>query len=102
MEKHMKDLTNSHKLYLIHRPTSIPETVSVTSVEALWLNQGLGTEPSTLTLSERQSMFDRAFKSILSRTGTYYGDELYDIDKATLNQPHLRPVSMITGWMTHR
>jgi hypothetical protein len=47
-------------------------------------------------------MFDRAFKSILSRTGTYYGDELYDIDKVTLNQPHLRPVSMITGWMTQR
>ena len=102
MEKHMTNLTNSHKLYLTHRPTSIPETVSVTSREALWLNQGLGTEPSTLTAFQRQDVFDRAFKSILNRTGTYYGDELYDVDKVVLNQPHFRPVSTITGWMAQR
>ena len=87
------ELTKAHKLYLTHRPTSIPETVSVTSREALWLMQGMGDIATNSTISERMDLIDNALKSILNRTGKYYGEQEFDIDKLVEYQPIKRPVN---------
>ena len=93
MEKHMTELTKAHKLYLTHRPTDIPETVSVTSREALWLMQGMGDIATNSTITERMDLIDNALKSILNRTGKYYGEEEFDIEKLVKYQPIKRPVN---------
>lgn len=87
------ELTKAHKLYLTHRPTSIPETVSVTSREALWLMQGMGDIATNSTISQKMSLMDRALKSILKRTGKYYGEQEFDIDKLVEYQPIKRPTN---------
>ena len=89
----MTELTKAHKLYLTHRPTGIPETVSVTSREALWLEQGMGMIQTNYTVSKQMDLIDYALKSILARTGTYYGEELFDIDKLVEYQPIKRPTN---------
>jgi len=87
----MTDLIKAHKLYLTHRPTDIPETVSVTSREALWLEQGMGMIATNLTVSQQVDQINYALKSIFERTGTFYGEELYDIEKLVQYQPIKRP-----------
>ena len=87
------EMTTAHKLYLTHRPTSIPETVSVTSREALWLMQGMGDIATNSTISERMDLIDNALKSILNRTGKYYVEQEFDIDKLVEYQPIKRPVN---------
>ena len=89
----MTDLIKAHKLYLTHRPTDIPETVSVTSREALWLMQGMGDIATNSTISERMDLIDNALKSILNRTGKYYGEQEFDIDKLVEYQPIKRTVN---------
>ena len=85
------DIIKAHKLYLTHRPTDIPTTVSVTSTEALWLEQGMGLIPTNSTVSQQMELLDRALKSILYRTGINYGEQEYDIEKLVKYQPIMRP-----------
>lgn len=89
----MKDLIKAHKLYLTHRPTDIPTTVSVTSTEALWLEQGMGLIPTNSTVSQQMDLIDRALLSIKHRTGINYGEQEYDIDKLVKYQPIMRPTT---------
>ena len=97
----MTELTKAHKLYLTHRPTDIPETVSVTSREALWLEQGMGLIPTNSTVSQQMDLLDRALDSIEHRTGINYGEQEYDIDKLVKYQPIIRPVTAVSGHMSN-
>jgi hypothetical protein len=55
--------------------------------------QGMGDIATNSTISERMDLIDNALKSILNRTGKYYGEQEFDIDKLVEYQPIKRTVN---------